>query len=130
MWLFKAATPILKKTFEETGRAGCIITTNSIAGTGPTGSSLPYSVTKAAQLRMTEGLARDNGPWARVNAVCPGLIITPFSAAYGEERMNALRAQSALKKETSLEVSCRSVGFLKVSRFSNWITRRIARKYL
>lgn len=55
---------------------------------------------------MTEGLARDNGPWARVNAVCPGLIITPFSAAYGEERMNALRAQSALKKETSLEVSC------------------------
>ncbi|PGH18234.1 hypothetical protein AJ79_00573 [Helicocarpus griseus UAMH5409] len=103
MWLFKAATPIFKKTFEDTGRAGVVITTNSIAGTGPTGSSLPYSVTKAAQLRMVEGLARDNGPWARVNAVCPGLIITPFSQAYGEERMKALKQESPLKKEANLE---------------------------
>lgn len=105
MWLFKTASSHLKKTFEETGRAGAVISTNSIAGTGPTGSSLPYSVTKAAQLRMTEGLARDNGPWARVNAVCPGLIITPFSVAYGEENINNLKQQSPLKKEAGLEVS-------------------------
>ena len=105
MWLFKAASSVMKETFEKTGRAGVVISTNSIAGTGPTGSSLPYSVTKAAQLRMTEGLARDNGPWARVNAVCPGLIITAFSAAYGEENINNLKKQSSLKKEASLEVS-------------------------
>ncbi|PGH26874.1 hypothetical protein AJ80_01456 [Polytolypa hystricis UAMH7299] len=102
MWLFKAATPIMKKKFEETGRVGVVITTNSIAGTGPTGSPLPYSVTKAAQLRMVEGLARNNGPWARINAVCPGLIITPFSKDYGEEGMADLEEQSPLKKEASL----------------------------
>lgn len=108
MWLFKAATPIMKKTFEETGRVGVVISTNSIAGTGPTGSSLPYSVTKAGQLRMVEGLARDNGPWARINAVCPGLIVTPFSVAYGAENIKNLEEKSALKKAAGLEVSISS----------------------
>ena len=86
-----------------TGQAGVLIATNSLAGLTPTGSSLPYSVTKAGQLRMIEGLAYNNGPYARVNAVCPGLIVTPWSLRYGEEMINAMKEQSPLKDNVDLE---------------------------
>lgn len=53
---------------------------------------------------MVEGLAYNNGPWVRVNAVCPGLIITPWSMRYGEEKINAMKEAAPLKKSVDLEV--------------------------
>jgi len=47
-------------------------------GVANQGSSLPYAVTKGAQLRMMKALAATQGPKTRVNAVLPGLLLTEW----------------------------------------------------
>ncbi|KAI9732073.1 MAG: hypothetical protein M1818_007668 [Claussenomyces sp. TS43310] len=47
---------------------GSFITTASTAGVRPSGSSLAYSVTKAAQIHLVKGLATIAAPKIRVNA--------------------------------------------------------------
>ena len=63
-----------KKHLEQTD--GAFITTASVAGVKPTGSSLAYSVTKAALVHLTKGLAVICSPKVRVNSVSPGLLLT------------------------------------------------------
>jgi ketoreductase RED2 len=58
---------------------GIIINISSIASLRPTGSSIPYAVSKAAINHMTKLLAKTLGPKVRVNAVAPGLIQTPWT---------------------------------------------------
>ncbi|WP_017238613.1 SDR family NAD(P)-dependent oxidoreductase [Streptomyces sp. SS] len=67
-----AAVPHLRKT------RGNVVTISSQAGVRPGGSSIPYSVSKAAVNHMTKLLAKTLGPDVRVNAVAPGLIDTPW----------------------------------------------------
>src|SRR5690606_16763744 len=55
---------------------GAIVNLASVAGVKPTGSSIPYAVSKAAVNHMTRLLANVAGPEVRVNAVAPGLIDT------------------------------------------------------
>lgn len=74
MALFRAALP----TFNANEEGGVFIMTNSIAGMSHQGSSLPYAVTKGAQLRMMRALAANNGPKVRVNAVLPGFLPTEW----------------------------------------------------
>ena len=52
--------------------------TSSIAGIAVSGSSLPYCVTKAAQLQLMRVFAASQGPKVRCNAVCPGLLLTEW----------------------------------------------------
>jgi NAD(P)-dependent dehydrogenase (short-subunit alcohol dehydrogenase family) len=42
------------------------------------GSSVAYSVTKAAGLQLMKNLAFSQGPKIRVNAVLPGLLMTEW----------------------------------------------------
>lgn len=104
MWLFKAVSEHWQSAYASSKKTGVLISTNSLAGLTPMGSSLPYSVTKAGQMRMIEGIAYNNGPWARANAVCPGLIITPWSERYGKETIEAMCEKAPLKKSVDLEV--------------------------
>jgi ketoreductase RED2 len=69
-----AAMPALRE------RRGSIVIVSSAAGVRPTGSSIPYAVSKAALNHMTALLAKAVGPEVRVNAVAPGLIDTPWTA--------------------------------------------------
>ncbi|NNN21216.1 MAG: SDR family oxidoreductase [Acidimicrobiales bacterium] len=62
---------------------GVVINISSIAGIRPTGSSIPYSVSKAAINQMTKLLAKTVGPEVRVNAVAPGLVETPWTKDWG-----------------------------------------------
>jgi ketoreductase RED2 len=75
-----AAMPALKES------RGSIVIVSSAAGVRPTGSSIPYAVSKAALNHMTALLAKVVGPEVRVNAVAPGLIDTPWTADW-----NAIR---------------------------------------
>jgi ketoreductase RED2 len=59
---------------------GAIVNVSSLAGLRPTGSSIPYAVSKAAVNHMTALLAKVVGPDVRVNAVAPGLVDTPWTA--------------------------------------------------
>jgi ketoreductase RED2 len=70
-----AAMPHLQAT-----GAGAIVNVSSLAGLRPTGSSIPYAVSKAALNHLTALLANVVGPQVRVNAVAPGLVDTPWTA--------------------------------------------------
>jgi len=72
-----AALPHLQAT-----GAGSIVNVSSLAGIRPTGSSIPYAVSKAALNHLTALLANVVGPQVRVNAVAPGLVDTPWTAEW------------------------------------------------
>jgi ketoreductase RED2 len=76
-----AAMPHLR----ETG-AGCVVNVSSLAGVRPTGSSIPYAVSKAALNHLTRLLANTVAPEVRVNAVAPGLVDTPWTADWDDIR--------------------------------------------
>jgi ketoreductase RED2 len=82
-YVSRAAVPHLKAS-----GAGSIVNITSIAGVRPTGSSIPYAVSKAALNHMTLLLANVLGPEIRVNAVAPGLIDTPWTADWDAIRAN------------------------------------------
>jgi ketoreductase RED2 len=73
-WLTKAAMPHLRRSTDPN-----VVMITSVAGLRPTGSSIAYSMTKAALNQLTGLLARSCGP-VRVNAVAPGLVATPWTA--------------------------------------------------
>jgi ketoreductase RED2 len=72
-WLTKRAIPHLRRSDDP-----CIVNITSIAGVRPVGSSMAYSMSKAALNQMTVLLAKSFGP-IRVNAVAPGLVRTPWT---------------------------------------------------
>jgi ketoreductase RED2 len=62
---------------------GAVVNITSVAGVRPTGSSIPYAVSKAALNHMTALVANVVGPAVRVNAVAPGLVRTPWTESWG-----------------------------------------------
>ena len=69
MRLIKAAAPVLKAH----GR-GRIVNIASVAGLGPTGSSIAYAVSKAGLIHLTKCMAVALAPEVLVNCVAPGLL--------------------------------------------------------
>lgn len=76
---------------------GSIVNVTSMAGLRPVGSSIPYSVSKAALNQMTELLAKQVGPQVRVNAIAPGLIETPWTADW-DQLHAGIRQMAPLKR--------------------------------
>ena len=72
-WLTKAAMPLLRASND-----GHVVNITSVAGVRPMGSSIAYSMTKAALNQMTKLMAKSHGP-VRFNAVAPGLVETPWT---------------------------------------------------
>jgi len=86
-WLTKRAIPHLRNSDDPN-----IVNITSIAGVRPVGSSMAYSMTKAALNQMTLLLAKSYGP-IRVNAVAPGLVATPWTQDW--DAMHAAVAATA-----------------------------------
>ena len=59
---------------ERQSNGGCIINLASISGMLPRGSSIPYSVSKAAIIHLTKCLPQVLAPKIRVNSISPGTI--------------------------------------------------------
>ncbi len=95
--LAQAAAPIMRKN-----GGGQIINTSSIAGLSPAGSSLPYSVSKAALIHLTKCLAKSLAPDIQVNTVAPGLLMTRWVEGFSEERLNLMSEAALLKKPTDV----------------------------
>jgi 3-oxoacyl-[acyl-carrier protein] reductase len=71
---------------------GAVVNVSSIAGIEGLGSSVAYAASKGALNTMTLSLARALGPEIRVNAVCPGLVATPwFTERFGAEAFEKVK---------------------------------------
>jgi len=105
LFLLHAAKPHLEAS------EGAFVTTASIAGVKPSGSSLPYSVTKAAAIHLSKALAVICSPKIRVNSVSPGLLMTEWGLQFPEEKIEAARKATRLNRFASVEVSWRWILF-------------------
>jgi 3-oxoacyl-[acyl-carrier protein] reductase len=94
MRLIKAVAPIMKAQ----GR-GRIVNISSVAGVGPTGSSIAYAVSKAGLVHLTRCMAVALAPQVLVNCVAPGLLEgTRATANLRPEQIENSAATSLLKK--------------------------------
>lgn len=100
LWLFHACRAELDKS------EGAFITTASLAGVKPSGSSLPYSVSKAALIHLTKALAVIAAPRIRSNSVSPGLILTEWGMKFPEEMRENAKNATKLKRLATIEVLC------------------------
>lgn len=62
-------------------KSGSIINVASVTGLSASPNQVTYSMTKAAVISMTQGMAKELGPaGVRVNAIAPGLIETKLAS--------------------------------------------------
>jgi NAD(P)-dependent dehydrogenase (short-subunit alcohol dehydrogenase family) len=97
LWLAYAAKDALAET------EGTFITTASVAGVKPSGSSLPYAVTKAAQIHLAKGLAVILAPKIRVNSVSPGMMLTEWGLKFPESKRQKAIENTKLKRLATVE---------------------------
>lgn len=76
-------------------QGGVIVNVASTSGVNGTGSSIPYSVSKAGVISLTKSLARVLAPRIRVVAVAPGFIDGPWMRAGLGERYDQAAARFA-----------------------------------
>lgn len=94
MLLTKAVAPVMKAQ----GR-GRIVNIASVAGLGPTGSSIAYAVSKAGLIHLTRCMAVALAPETLVNCVAPGLLEgTRATANLKPEQVERSAAGALLKK--------------------------------
>ncbi|OJJ97630.1 hypothetical protein ASPACDRAFT_45722 [Aspergillus aculeatus ATCC 16872] len=108
-WLFHAARPYLDAV------GGCFVATASVAGVKPSGSSLPYAVTKAALIHLVRSLAVIAAPNIRVNSVAPGVLLTDWGRQFSEEKLRSVQEKNALKRFATPEDVADQVRFLAMS---------------
>ncbi|EMC95673.1 hypothetical protein BAUCODRAFT_122970 [Baudoinia panamericana UAMH 10762] len=110
LWLMHAVRPHLDET------EGAFITTASIAGVKPSGSSLPYAVTKAAAIHLSKALAVICSPRIRVNSVSPGLLLTEWGLKFGEEKIQKATQATKLGRLATVEDVAEQVRVLATTR--------------
>jgi len=94
MRLMKAVAPVMKAH----GR-GRIVNIASVAGLGPTGSSIAYAVSKAGLIHLTRCMAVAMAPETLVNCVAPGLLEgTRATSNLRPEQIERSSSGSLLKK--------------------------------
>jgi NAD(P)-dependent dehydrogenase (short-subunit alcohol dehydrogenase family) len=94
---------------------GCIINIADVAGVRPWAEYIPYCVSKAGVMALTQGLAKALAPTVLVNAVAPGTVLFPEN--YSEEDKEKVRAAIPLGREGTPEDVARTVAFLAESDF-------------
>jgi len=93
-------TKYVAEVMKKNGR-GAIVNLSSISAWIAQSNMFAYSSTKAAILQMTRNIALDLAPYGiRVNAVCPGTIMTAAVRRYMQERgmtLDQLNAEEGAK---------------------------------
>lgn len=113
----------LCKYFEPqiSARAGSIVNLGDIHGMRPLQNYAPYCVSKAGLLMLTQVLALALAPRVRVNAVCPGTILTPSSEQGEDDSIESLRPKIPLARLGEPNDIARAVAFLIESPFMSGV---------
>lgn len=59
---------------------------------------MAYAVSKAAALHLMRCLANSQGPKIRVNAICPGLVLTEWGDKFPDEIKDRYREMTKTKQ--------------------------------
>ena len=101
MRLIKAVAPVMQAQ----GR-GRIVNISSVAGLGPTGSSIAYAVSKAGLIHLTRCMAVALAPETLVNCVAPGLLEGTRATANLRPEFIANSAATSLLKKPADKDDC------------------------
>ncbi len=106
-WLTKAAIPLLRDSEDPN-----VVTITSIAGIRPVGSSIAYSMSKAALNQMTRLLAKSYGP-IRFNAVAPGLVATPWTEDWDAQHATVAKVAPLARSATPEDCAEATIGLIR-----------------
>ena len=122
VWVTRAALPWLRK------QRGVVINTTSIAArNGGGGGAILYAAAKGFVSTITKGLAKELvGDGIRVNAVSPGVILTPFHERYSnDEQMKGMVATIPMARAGTAEDCVGAYLFFASNALSGYVTGQI-----
>jgi 3-oxoacyl-[acyl-carrier protein] reductase len=102
----RAAIPVLRAT-----GGGSIVNVASVAGIAGAGSSIAYAASKGGLITLTKSLAKAFAPDIRVNAVCPGPIVSRWLENHQDMVQAAIKI-TPLKRVSSTDDVADAVTFL------------------
>ncbi|MFO7322596.1 MAG: SDR family NAD(P)-dependent oxidoreductase [Chloroflexota bacterium] len=119
----KRVTPIMRQQ----GRGNIINMTSIAARTGGGNGSVIYATSKGAVSTFTRGLAKELAPAnIRVNAIAPGVILTPFHERYSTPEMIAQMVETIPMKRAGTAEECVGAAlFLASDALSGYVTGQI-----
>lgn len=98
----------------------CIVNTTSLAMRTGSPTATVYGASKSAIDSFTRGIAKELAPAIRVNAIAPGVILTPFhNKVTSEEQLEAFRQGNPLKKHGRATHIAEAVSFIINNDFVN-----------
>ncbi|MFP4011415.1 MAG: SDR family NAD(P)-dependent oxidoreductase [Spirochaetaceae bacterium] len=113
MYMTRLVVPLLRK-----GTEANIINLTSIAMRTGSPNATPYAASKGAVDSFTRGAAKALAPDIRVNAIAPGVILTPFHEKYTpKEQMEKFRQATPVGEFVGPEEIARTVSYILESRF-------------
>lgn len=106
--VFRCAQQAAKRMDE-----GVILMTASTNGLSGHENYADYNASKAGVILLARTLARELAPRIRVNAVCPGYVLTPMQRAeYTDEMLEAVNATIPLRRHAAPEEIAALYAFL------------------
>lgn len=114
-YTIRAALPHLKD------KSSIVTLTSMAAHMGGSFGHAHYGASKGGVLALTRSLARELGPKTRVNAVSPGVIVTPMTSRLLADRGEAVIQQTPLSRHGTSEEIANVIAFL-CSDASSFIT--------
>ena len=115
MMVTSLCIPLLKK-----GKDPCIINMSSVAIRHGAPTATIYGASKAAVDSYTRGIAKELAPDIRVNAVAPGVVLTPFhDNVTTPEKLEEFRKANPLQKNGEPIHIARAVEFIIENDFLN-----------
>ena len=115
MMVTSLCLPLLDK-----GEDPCIINISSVAMRHGAPTATIYGASKSALDSFTRGIAKELAPGIRVNAVAPGVIITPFHDNVSTpEQIEAWREGNPLKKNGDPAHIAKAIEFIINNDFIN-----------
>jgi 3-oxoacyl-[acyl-carrier protein] reductase len=96
----RAAIPLMRMH-----GGGAIVNVASVAGLAGAGSSIAYAASKGGLITMTKSLARAFAPDIRVNAVCPGVILSRWLEDHPEMIEAAIKVTPLHRASTTDDIA-------------------------